>query len=931
MQLFWKIPPRIFLDSNLSFNNINYLPLYNNLIIDYREQNINNWSQLINVNNFPDPSNHNINIYNNYINKNDLSMIFILNLTRNTGDPSNTTNYDIIDNSFIINLTGGYNSFKNSTGYQFRCYLSNISDICNNFDAKKDTYNNDSSNIYLYFPDISNIYFNTASRGLPKLPTDIAFTNIDFNSVDISGQLNNSTADINNIISIPIPNDDDDNKLVFIFDLIANKNSNYKKFIPFNLNDFSINDISNNNNPSINSDFSLTQINNIEPEFTYDISNYGMYFFNDVSNISYASLSDSFITPAPLRNVVTNNFNNYINSYNLFNSDLKNYNSNLDLLSVKWRETNQTIGFYFFNDSNSLFNINLDNLNHKLFNSLKSINLNTINSINEPRGNDLSNNNLCSFIMYSQKVKNSTQTDIYTPFTIDTSFNDFITTSINKNSTKYNLNYTSQDILPNGGNNVNDYSNKNGYYVGLILNDICYNIDLNDFFNVSTDLSDNNIKLKTKIIQQFDNSFNNNEEEYLIYKITDDLSKNITLDSSSSSFNLTYNESNVGTYFGLTSIKPHNTNIDMSFNGLLNNLSKYIRSNDNNILSNINLKVSGSLTSNDSIDVNWESNNNETQIINHSYNYQPLYGLNSQYGTYEGTYSLNGSADLTIYNNVFSQNSTINYNNLVLGNVIDISNKYYWSLGRLTTINTHFKETNMIVFNNNPLSNVNHASLGGTLYNPSSSTYSYIKYNQAMYQNNGARLFYSGNNNNIYKNYTIYEFNNNINLNYSLYDNSGDMINYNIGKYFLTGNYFLINSFIYKWICFDINLSSLSLTLTNDNITLKLDNLADINYIGKNYLFYIKLKYNGNLQIGGQNIIYSKWFDCLNILSSSLSDSQRVTTNKSGVYNNNVAYGIHPLPLILPYLSSNAINLTLLIGINDFDLNINDLFINFNQ
>ena len=930
LQLFWKIPPRLFLDSNLSSNNINYVPLYNNLIIEYKEESENSWSQIVNVNNFPDPLN-NAN-YINYNNKNDLSMNFVLNLTRDTGNANNTTSYNIIDNSFIINLTGGYNYFKNSKAYQFRSYLNNISDICNNFDFKQDNYNNISSNIYLYFPDTSNIYFYTASRGLPKSPTNITFTDVDFDNLLINGNLNSSTADVNNIISFPIPINDNDNKIIFILDLIANKNTNYKKFIPFNLNNFIINDISNINNPSTIAQISLTQTNNIIPEFTYDLSNYGIYFLNDVLNISYSNINKTFETPSLLRNVVNNTFNNTINNYSLFNNNLINYNSNLNYNYVRWRETNKTFSFYFFDDSNSVFNINSSNLNYKLFNSLETLDFNNKNTINEPKGIDLSNNNLCSFIMYSQKIKDSTQIDKYTPFTLDTSFNDFLTTNINNNNSNYTLNYTSQDILPNGGNTLNDYTNKNGYYVGLILKDISYNINLNDFFNVSTDLSDNNIKLRTKISQIFDTQNYNKQQDYLIYKITNDLSQNITLDSSSSIFNLTYNESNQGTYFGLTSIKPHNSIINLQFNGTLNNLSKYIRSNSNNILSNINLKLSGTHNSNNSlnnsININWEeTNNNTTKNISHNYNFNPLNGLNSNYGTYDGVNSLNGFTDLTIYNNVFSQNSTINYNNLNLGNVINITNKYYWNLGRLTTINTHFKETNMIVFNNNPLNNIDHNFTGGTLYDPSLST-SYIKYNQALYQNNGTHKFYSGNNN-IYKNYTIYQNNNNSNLDYSILDNSGDNINYtiNIPYWFNSSSSNKVINNLYKWVCFDIDLTTL--TLTSDYVILNLQNI-NINNIGTNYLFYIKLKYNGNLQIGGQNILYSKWFDCLSILNTGISDSQRVTTNMSGVYNNNIAAGTYPLQLILPSLSSYAINVTLLIGLYDSELNINDLFINFN-
>ena len=234
----------------------------------------------------------------------------------------------------------------------------------------------------------------------------------------------------------------------------------------------------------------------------------------------------------------------------------------------------------------------------------------------------------------------------------------------------------------------------------------------------------------------------------------------------------------------------------------------------------------------------------------------------------------------------------------------------------------------MIVFNNNPLNNIDHNFTGGTLYDPSLST-SYIKYNQALYQNNGTHKFYSGNNNNIYKNYTIYQNNNNSNLDYSILDNSGDNINYtiNIPYWFNSSSSNKVINYLYKWVCFDIDLTTL--TLTSDYVILNLQNI-NINNIGTNYLFYIKLKYNGNLQIGGQIILYSKWFDCLSILNTGISDSQRVTTNMSGVYNNNIAAGTYPLQLILPSLSSYAINVTLLIGLYDSELNINDLFINFN-
>ena len=618
LKLFWKIPPRIFLESNLSHNNVNYLPIYNNLIIEYKEQNELSWNELLNINNFPDPSNN-----SNYSNYNNDNINFIFNLTRNTSVPNNTYNYNITDNSFIINFNGGYNFFQNSKSYQFRCYLDNISNIVNNFDYKEDNYynNNDSSNNYLYFPDLSNIFFLTASRGLPKSPTDLTFSSILYNSVFISGELDSNTADVNNIISIPIPNDDDDNKLIFIFDLNASKNSNYKKFIPYNLNNYTIDNLNNSNNPSINGEFSFIENNSLEPEFSYSLNNYGMYFANDNTNISYAQISRNFITPIPLRNEINNSYNNFINSYSLFNNNLINYNSNLINKTIRWRENNQNIILNFFDNLNSIFNIFSNNLQNKLYNSLNS---NNINTSNEPVGNDFINNNLSSFVMFSKKVKNNVETNVYNTLQIDTSFNNFLTKSIKNSDTHFTFNYTTQDILPNNNNSLNDYSSKNGYYVGLILNDICFNIDLNDFFDENNDLSFNNIKLKTGLSQNFSNIVYNNLQNYNIYKITNDLTNDITLDSSNSDFSLNYDESNIGSYFGLTSIKPHNTLLHLNFDGTLNNLSKYMRNYNNDILCNINLKITGSLNSSNSNNELWETNNNNIKNINHSYNYYPL-------------------------------------------------------------------------------------------------------------------------------------------------------------------------------------------------------------------------------------------------------------------------------------------------------------------
>jgi len=923
LQLFWKIPPRIFLTSNLSYNNVNYLPLYNNLIIEYKEKNDINWKELININNFPDPSNNNFN--SNYNSKNDLSMVFILNLSRNTAISNDTNNINIIDNSFIINYTAGFNSFQNSKSYQFRSYLTNISNLQNNYDYKEDNYGNNSSNIYLYFPDISNLYLDTASRGFPKSPTNLFFNNIFYNSVLVNGELDDTTVDSNEIIFLPIPNADISNTLVFVFDLIANKINSYKKFIQFNENNYLINNIT---ELSKTSSFNINLTNNIEPEYNYEISNYGMYFFDDFSKIGYLNINNNFITPSPLRNNINNSFNYTINNINIFENNLNYYNNSITHLQIVWRSNGNILGFNFFDNNSNLLEITKNNSNIKLYNSINS---NLINQSNELKGIDLSLNNLCSFELKTENLNGNNFN--YNSFNIETSFNNFLTKNINNNNNNYFFNYISQDILPYNSNSLTDYSKTNGYYVGLIIKDISFNINLNDFYDINSDLSKNNITLKTSIKQIFSNTIHELNKSYLIYKITQDLTKIISIDNSNGLFNFNYQEEDLGHYFGLKSIKPHNSNIFLEISGNLIDLNKYIRRYDNSTLCIIDLFIKKNNLTNINIKnkiINWPNNNESNINITSTKNdYRPLAYLNSLYGFYEGTDIYNAYTNFKIFNNLFSQNLFSNYNNMKIGTSLNIDKKYYWNIEKINSVNNYFNESNMIIFDNNPLNNIDHNTLGGILYQPNLNN-AYIKYNQALYQYNGNKLFYSANKPHVYKNYLIYEGNNDSNLDYSIYDNSGDIVNYDINIPFWFASNIIsktINN-IYKWVSFDIDLTSIS--LISDTILLDLNNV-DINTIGTNYLFYIKLKYDGNLQITGQNIIYSKWFDCLSILNTGFSDSQRVKTNLSGIYDNNISAGTYPLKLILPYLSSYASNLTLLIGLYNTELNINNINIYFNQ
>ena len=383
-----------------------------------------------------------------------------------------------------------------------------------------------------------------------------------------------------------------------------------------------------------------------------------------------------------------------------------------------------------------------------------------------------------------------------------------------------------------------------------------------------------------------------------------------------------------------------NSSIKVEFSTTINQLNKYIKSiNYNNYIAKTDISVINLISNNhESLNIfypnnsslknyNWPSNQNTFSSISHNFSINPYANYvsdNKEYGFITQDISLQGGVKLTLYNNLFSNEETSETFTTPIDKLIELSENYFWDESRIQNTGD-FNQNNMIVFNNNPLENIDHSSSGGTNYYPLN-TNSYIIYNQALYQNG---LFYSGNTSNIYTKYYDYSGNDS-NTDYSIFDPLGDDINYtiNVPSWFIDDTIsFSINN-RYKWVCFDVPFTPGE--ITTDKIKLNLSNVNK-NTLGTNILFYIKIKYNGNLVIDESIIYYSKWFDCLSVADTNISKGHRVITNKSGIYNNNIARGTYPLELIIPYFSSYASNLILLIGLNNIKLNINNLSININQ
>lgn len=182
LTLKWKIPPRKIINWNYSNSpyNINIVPKYNDLIIQYRyfafyHDDELGWNNLISISNFPNTISSTI--YPNYVGLSDENIEFNLIIEREfTYDYyTQTISFETIESSNIVINNNDDNKFKiicnpgtklqSSSQYQFRLFLSNNSNVSTAEFPKftSDLYEIINPNYaYLYFPNSRDQYYETA-------------------------------------------------------------------------------------------------------------------------------------------------------------------------------------------------------------------------------------------------------------------------------------------------------------------------------------------------------------------------------------------------------------------------------------------------------------------------------------------------------------------------------------------------------------------------------------------------------------------------------------------------------------------------------------------------------------------------------------------------------------------------------------------------
>ena len=675
---------------------------------------------------------------------------------------------------------------------------------------------------------------------------------------------------------------------------------------------------------------------------------------------------------APKRIQLSTEYNNLLRFDNIpfiFDDNLTNYNSDICYISsCYFRATNieSSCNFFYQNTSNLIIDFSSNDI--KLINSL-DVDYNiqfgwTPEGLGEGSefgkpykiGKEVSGKETSTFYIGTLKKFDYDDSDIFTLVTgnlkktigtFDLSNQDIIDPSLS-------LKIQVFDICYNGSiYNNNIYSRNNGFYTGVKITDISYLIDLNQYFDTNTDLS-KNIFLKPYIQQgnkqdfywcnngkgtitntSFTNAdglvkFNSNiytfaygkdygqqTYEYPIYPITYDLSQEFIVETSNIGINVDISTVNLGTYFGITSIRPTSAyTVEASFNANISGLSKYIRPTNIESIGEVILEISAISISGESLDtpsnrIDFEKNRKSnyqwppypdiSMNLNFDLSINPYENfITNISGNIEADISFQASYDLTLYNNLFTDHH-ISFLN-VKSNIVELSANYFWDTTRIPTLQY---SPSMIRFNNNPLANDSTTVFDYEDFYDSSLIY----YNQILFQNN---TLYGANYSTIYRDYRSYKENSNIN--YDPFDNSGDILPNNYSTFtqwfFNTQEITIPSSNIYKWMCFKYtNLPQ----LTSGNIKLNLVNTTITDLSNLKYLFFIKVKYiNSN---------YSIWYNCQRRETTSDGGSAR------GIYTNQVA-GIYPLRLIIP--DSNEIQeLYLLIGIkNNINLEIDSNFIN---
>ena len=909
LKLFFKIPPRMFINWNYNLpsdGSQNYISLYNNLKIDYRSTDNNGSDSADLQNNITSiQDEHWINIFNidfrnydpssnpNY--KNDLCMNFILDISLNSGSSTDSSSILIIENSFnIIYNYGNLNEnpiFTINKIYQFRIYLENNSTFDISLipgillDHKQNQYNesifsSEIQNNYLYFPGTSNEYFATLPRGNPNAPTNLTFTypvdqSNNLNKTIIDFCMNLPYADSNDTILFPILLKN--NNIVFTLDFIGKEISDFKKGVqyddsnPYVAKSLLLIDIS---SLDSSNQFISKTINNLNygllPEYIYDVSNFGVYFYDKSNNITYqtntmsnSDISSSLQISHPYRSQVNNNFTYFIHEYtdNIFKSKNLNYfNSSISFEQVYWRSNSSNGTLEYFNFYNNDDRIIIDYSNVKI---VMGISGNYIDTSNESYGIDLLDTSLNNIIFSINSYYNNT-------FHEDLSYSLY-------NLGFHHISNFDNDILDFSSDNIYHFIESNvnildicstnnifsGYYFGNDLSglfDICFTFfDANNIFTEDN----SNIYVIPSIKQQFlDGKISDASGIYRIYKRNENLTKEFIIDSSLIDNSVNNVAINLGTYFGLTSYRPsQNFYIETSFNVIINGLNEYIKP-SNNEFGNIYIDISNTTNITENIIDNsntnkmiyWKDNNLNTAnyIFDFSFNpYKNYVTITSGSLTNDLSYVVDISLEL--YNNIFSPNNS-HHGFSSSPNYIELSNNYFWDTTKLTDINSNFINSHISIYTINS-SFIADQGVNIISYDFNQSLKGFD--NLPIFRNG---LFYGPNNSSIYINYSIYYGNKSSEFDYTDLNTEGIDISVNIpqqqGWFFNASS--ITTNYKYKVLIFKIIGGS------NSKSLLKITNVS--HYVAPDILYYMHIS---NRRPERAN---NAWFNC-NIRNDSVINS----------------------------------------------------------
>ena len=854
LKLFFKIPNRREIIWNYNDRNINHVPEYNTLVIEYRNNSdILDFIELYTISNFYTPN------PNDY--KSDVSMTFNLEFKINRAirinpDPIINISIDDLSVNIIIN---SFDTFKQSIGYQFRIYLTNGSDFSTSLTPgyiDNQYYQQDPLWNYLYFPDISNEYLITLSKGNPNPPTNINLNAINYQSIQIILYNSNQYVDDNFTLGLDFNNV----LLVYNLEIFANETTNYRR--NKSITSYII-DLSHENLNSTEISINLNE--NIYPEIIYSLKpdSYYIYYKGDQDASSSYFNSDAYaITPIPINNFLYEELsqgdinNNTQSLLSILRDNTLNYN-----LLTKYDTTNEII----FTDQTLNFNFNYSNSMTKV----GDMRIDNPNDIDISLGNELIDISLQKFTF---KIKNTDTSSTFNKeldIQIPNFNNTFLYAETNDPLFDGSINILIKDTFPT--------SNKSHYYLKA---DLYFNFDfileppnsINFYNSIEVGfIQYNYINTNQNSLPEY--SFNPNAPGSYIHRIptSDNVSYRTTEESfiptitKLSDWGVTYTFShadpNIRNYNirSFTVSEKWDYNLEVIFNiGSITNIRNTNVSNNNLIRKQF--VFPDTKWNNRDWEINYSFTNNSTGDIQNAVSYD----INN---TSLQTFIINNN-----YDSKFLQNFTANINVIYIDNLFSsqfILNKTVF-LTNSSNYNFNYDGWAEYVENGdstildainlqaNPYKSNEHFVTFDSANNTFSTIQTFdhntmdLKNNQLMYGENNK--FTAGNNISVYKSY---KFPNNFDQygmledgptdrNYLSKINTGDNINFNISA----NNYFWqststttnING-TYKWLSFSINSG------TNNTLKINSPNTSNI-------LYYLIFKTNGTTisSIGNGNI-----------------------------------------------------------------------------